>query len=239
MNLATRIDTSRSRLWLPYENRRLSLPSDPLDRYRLLRDPWFFLANCVFTLDQAEQDSSRVIKPAPIDRPYLYTMTRLYQAKPLICVWKSRRMWISWLFISLFLHKAITGMGRNIFFVSKKEPDANDLVLKAKFIYDAIPRTLWPDDCLPKARYKENHLEFPETHSGIHAVASGPDQLRQFTASGIMMDEFGFWADAKDTYTAARPTIEGGGNVVILSSTPPKYGVDDPFFKKVIFDTID
>lgn len=240
MPLATTTKTSANDLWKPFHLRRRELPADPLDRYLILKsDPFMYMSHCVFTRDQVEADSRRVVKPAPVDRPYLYTLTRLFQAEPLICVWKSRRMWVSWWGIAIMLHEAITKKDRDIYFVSKKEPDANELVLRAKFIYESIPRSIWGEEFLPKAKYIENHLTFPEIRSAIHAVASGEDQLRQFTASGLLLDEFGFWNDCRETYTAARPTAQGGGKILILSSTPKKIGNEDPFMKKIVFDNIE
>lgn len=222
--------------WEHFHSRTGALPKDPYERYLVLRDPWFFLSHCVFTRDQVDIHAS--VKPAPADRPYLFTLTRLFQREPLLAVLKSRRMWISWWAIAVMLHDAITHQDRDIYFVSKKEPDADELVRRARFIHDSIPRSIWHDQLLPKAKYKENHLEFPSIRSGIHAVASGADQLRQFTASGILMDEMSFWPDCRETYTAAKPTIEGGGRVLIISTPSPKVGTEPPFFHTLVYDKI-
>lgn len=221
---------------IPNLTKTTPLPEGTSDRYRVLRDPWAFLQHCVYTRDQV--DAHAPIKPAPADRDYLYHLTRTWQTDPLLAIVKSRRMWISWWAISLYLHDAITHTERDIFFVSKKEPDADDLLRRALFIYEHIPASVWPRDLLPSFRYKENHLLFPDIGSGIHAVAQGADQLRQYTASGLLLDEFGFWEKERETYTAARPTILGGGRVTIISTPPPQFGIDDTFFKKLVFDTI-
>lgn len=195
------------------------------------------MSTAVFTED--EVDLRAPVKPAPVDRDYLKTLVKVWESVPLLAVVKSRRMWITWLFIALYLHDALIHTHRRIFFVSKKEEDADALVKRAYFIYKHIPRTLWADDFLPVARYKENHLLFDEIDSSINAVASGPDQLRQYTASGVLMDEFAFWEKDRDTYTASKPTIQGGGRVTIVSTPPPQYGTDDSFFKRLCFDTIE
>jgi len=202
-----------------------------------LRDPWAFLSNCVYTEDEVDLRSP--VKQAPVSRAYLKTLVRTWQREPLLAVPKSRRMWITWLFIALYLHDAITHNHRRIFFVSKKEVDADELVKRAHFIYRNIPRDIFSDEFLPKARYKENHLIFDDINSSINAVAQGPDQLRQYTASGIFMDEFAFWEKGRETYTASKPTILGGGRVTIVSTPPPQFGTEDSFFKKLCFDTIE
>jgi len=215
-----------------------NLPTDKMTRYRILRfDPYAFLRFAVFTRDQV--DMTVPVKPAPCDRDYIKTVVRMWEREPLFVLVKSRRMWISWLFISIYLWDACMHRHRDIFFVSKKEADADELVRRAKFIYEEIPDDIWPKGLRPKFHYKENHLLFPEIHSSINAVAQGADQLRQQTASGIFMDEFGFWERCEETYTASKPTIEGGGRVSIVSTPPPRFGTDPTFYQKLCFDMIE
>lgn len=214
-----------------------ALSDDPLARYRALRNPWTFIENATFTID--EVDARTPVKAAPSDRAYLKSLTMLWAREPLLAVFKSRRMWLSWLFIALYLHDTFTHLHRRTFFVSKKQEDADDLVGRALSIYENIPRNVFPAEFLPKARRKENFLIFDELGSSIQAVASGPDQLRQFTASGIFMDEFGFWQNERDTYTASKPTITGGGRVTIVSTPPPQFGTSPTFFKQLVFDLVD
>jgi phage FluMu gp28-like protein len=214
------------------------LPSDPILRFRILRfDPWAFLRFAVYTRDQVDLLSP--VKPAPVERKYLKTLVRLWEQEPLFAVVKSRRLWCSWLFLALFLWDACMHRHRDIYIVSKKEEDADELVKRAQFIYETIPTDIWKPDLRPPFHSKENHLLFPGIGSGLHAVAQGADQLRQKTASGILMDEFAFWERDKDTYTAAKPTIEGGGRVTIVSTPPPRFSTDPSFFQRLCTDTID
>jgi len=213
------------------------LPSEPLARYRALRDPLTFLSTCVYTRDQV--DAVTPIKPAPVHRPYIAPLVRIWQQEPLLIVFKSRRMWITWLMLALYLHDAITHTERDIYIVSKKEEDADDLVRRAKFIFDHIPPHIWPPDLLPEPYYKQNHLAFPNIGSGLHAVASGADQLRQHTASGILCDEFGFWEKSRETYTSAKPTLDGGGRVTIVSTPPMQISTAPSFFYRLVTDTLD
>lgn len=46
---------------------------------------------------------------------------------------------MSWLFVGLYLWDAQFHPGRLIFFQSKKAEDANDLIARAKLIYDYQP----------------------------------------------------------------------------------------------------
>lgn len=90
----------------------------------------------------------------------------------------------------------------------------------------------------PKYRRKFCHLEFEGTGSWIKAIPQGADQLRQWTASGVFMDEFGFWEEAETTFGATVPTIQGGGRIVIVSTPPNDAPVGGSFFERLSFDKL-
>jgi hypothetical protein len=203
------------------------------DARRLLRyklNPWAFLMECCFTLDQV--DSSSPIKTLP-NREYARRYVELWQRAPLLAIPKSRRMTMSWFTIALYLWDTMFHEGRFNAFVSKKEDDAHELVERAKFIYEHIPQDKIPRELLPVARTKFALLEFPELQSKIQGFPQGADQLRQFTFSGIFGDECAFWEHAKAFYSASFPTIEGGGRMTLVSSPAPG------FFKQLCFDGLD
>lgn len=197
---------------------------------------WAFLAQCVFTLDQVSHDSP--IKPYPSYLEYLKFLTNLWTKEKLIAVPKSRRMFCSWNFISLYLHDTIFNSGRFNGFVSKKEDDAGDLIARAEFIYNKIPEWRIPRALLPKLKNGKMSkqpplMEFEEINSKIQGFPQGADQLRQFTLSGILGDECAFWDQAQAFYSASKPTLDGGGRMTLISSRSPG------FFKKIVFDQLD
>lgn len=207
-------------------------PRDILDRYRqCVSDPWYFLKNCVFTLDQV--DKLHPIKPFPAHYDYLKLYVRGWQKRRLIVVPKSRRMFMSWCNIGLYLWDTMFGIGRTNIFQSKKEESSNNLIERAKFVLEHIPPEFIPPDMIPKWDKTYCNLKFPELHSEILGVAQGESQLREHTASGLLFDEFAFWDEAEDTYGAAMPTIEGGGRCTILSSAQA-----GAFMEKIVFDTL-
>lgn len=201
---------------------------------RCKSEPWFFVANATWTLDQVSANS---IKPFPADKEYLELLTLLWQKHDFIALPKSRRMVCSWLMITLYLHDTMFNTGRFNAFVSKKEENAGELVSRAEFIYKYIPEWRIPRELLPKIRSgqmtkKPPVLEFEEIHSKIQGFPQGADQLRQFTLSGILGDECAFWEEAESFYSASKPTLDGGGRMTLISS---RY---HGFFKKIVFDRI-
>lgn len=198
--------------------------------HHIRTDPWVWLSTCVLTLDQADKISP--IKPFPT-HDYLRAYTRCWEKYPKILVPKSRRMVMSWTNIALYLWDTMWHQGRFNAFVSKKEEDSAELVRRAEFIYDHIPPSVIPRDLLPRKKTRFGVLEFPDLHSKIEGFPSGATQLRQFTFSGIFADEMAFWDDAQEMYSAAVPTLEGGGRFTGVSSPAPG------FFKLLVFDLMD
>lgn len=204
------------------------LDNDLLARYQLVRtDPWEFL-KIIRTLDPA--DKSNPIKPFPVHLDYLKFFTRCWQKYPKLLVPKSRRMKLTWVTVALYTWDAAFHVGRHIAFVSKKEDDSNEIVKKAHFL---LEHTELPKELIPKYELTFNKLFFPEINTTIQGFASGADQLRQFTFSGIFADELAFWPDAEKMYSASIPTLEGGGRFTGVSSPAPG------FFKALVFDDLD
>lgn len=199
--------------------------------HKIRTDPWFFLSTCVYTQDQV--DSKTPIKAFPSHLPYLYTYARCWEKYPKIAVPKSRRMFMSWMNIALYLWDTMFHVGRFNAFVSRKEEAADELVKRAEFIYDHIPEAAISRDLLPRKEAKFCHLSFPEINSKIQGFPQGADQLRQFTFSGILGDECAFWENAQKFYAASLPTLEGGGRITLISSPGPG------FFKALVHDQLD
>lgn len=205
-----------------------------VQRYRL--DPWAFLSECVYTQDQVSLNSPVKLFPSYLD--YVQFLVRLWQREKLIGIAKSRRMFCSWTFISLYTWDTMMHEGRFNAFVSKKEDDSAELVGRGEFILSKIPEWRFPKDLRPKLKNgrmgkQPPTLEFEEIHSKIQGFPQGSDQMRQFTFSGALLDEWAFWEQAQSSYSALKPTLDGGGRLTGFSSRSPG------FFKKVVFDQFD
>lgn len=190
----------------------------------------FFLS---FVRTKDEVDRKQPIKPFPVHWPYLQCYVEVWQRERLLLVPKSRRMTMTWTNIALYTWDTAWNIGRNNAFVSKKAEDSADLVKRALFIMQNLDSAMLPLDLLPPMDPKHGLLRFPETESTIMGCASGADQLRQYTFSGILADELAFWDNAQEMYNASAPTLEGGGRFTGISSAGPG------FFKRLVFDKLD
>lgn len=176
------------------------------------KKPWQWIRDCCVTQDEA--DVSAPVKKFP-DKVYLRYITELWQTTPLLAIPKSRRMMLTWLMLALHLHKALFFPRSAIFIQSKKEDDSDFLLSDKRmlFIYEHLPKHLpWPT-----VTRKFCSLEF-SNGSYMRGIAQGPDQLRQYTASAILCDEMAFWDKAEQTWGALKPTVQGGGQVTMVSS---------------------
>lgn len=185
------------------------------ERTRVRVDPWYWLTNYCWTLD--EHDPERPFKRFP-NRPYLRELCALWFEQPLLAVSKSRQMMATWLFALLYLGDCQFRRGRLNFFQSKKEEDAAAILDRVEGAWKRQP----PWIRVPMHRTRGPHvMKFAENDSRLWAIPQGEDMIRSHTASGVLMDEVAFQDQAEGAYSAAQPSIEGGGRMTLLSSANP------------------
>ena len=99
---------------------------------RCKNDSYYWLTTYVYTLDP--HDEKNPIKLFP-KKEYIRELIKIWKVEKLLLIEKSRQMLMTWLECALNLHEAQFNEGKFIFFQSKKEDDANELVSRAKHIY--------------------------------------------------------------------------------------------------------
>jgi hypothetical protein len=209
-------------------------------RYQQLRDnKWLFLKYCIFTKD--EVDAEQPIKPYPAHFLYAKFIVKMWEAHKKIAIPKSRRMTVSWTCLALIVHDIIFFKGRSWAVTSRKEEAAKELISRCEFMIKNIPREMISPELIPKMKRDGMQsspptIEFAEIHSKVQGFPQGGDQLRQYGFSGIFEDECAFQEESEATYTAAEPTVRGGGRFIKVSSRSVK---DGGFFKKIVFDQLD
>jgi len=210
---------------------------------RYQSDPYRFLTECVWTLDQARQEVRRfpdLDDPAPQCpcqpggcRNFLHHLVTRWLHEKRFAVPKSRRVLVSWTMVALHCWLARFFPGTSIAFVSRKQglndsEGAAELVRRVKFIEEHLPADVEP---IP-FQYNFARLKYPTLGSEIIGVAQGADQLRQYGLTAIFADELAYWELAAETYSASIPTLEGGGRFTGVSSAHPG------FFHQLVFDNL-
>lgn len=152
---------------------------------------------------------------------YLSSIRLLHR---IFAVDKCRRMFVSWWLCCEYLYDTLTQQNHANFWVSKKLEDAAYVLGEERIlgVYNRIPAEVWPGkpDLLRTGKRGKGYelLTCPQTGSYIQAVPEGADQLRQYTASNVMFDEFAFQSRQREAWTAAKPTIDGGGHIDVVST---------------------
>jgi len=203
------------------------------------KDLYYFLTNWAFTLDV--HDPKNITKPFP-KKKYIMELCKIWTNNNLLLVPKSRQMMMSWFFTTVYLWEAQFNEGKLTFFQSKKADDADDLIKRAKTVYDNEPSFLkrfYSGGKFYKLHINPSNggksiyckIQFPEIKSEIRGIPEGGDVIRMHTASGILSDEMAFQPAAKSAYTGAKPTISSKGRFTGVSTAE-----DNTFFEHLVFD---
>jgi phage FluMu gp28-like protein len=148
------------------------------------------------------------------------------ETRGVLCVEKSRQVMVTWAMVMYILWESKYKKNRLWFVQSKKEEDSASLVyshnpFKARmsFIEAKLPEELRTLDFDNDCSYGE--INFRDTGSVVKAIPEGGSQIRSYTASGIFADEAAFQPEFEEAYAAAKPTIDGGGKLIAVSTANP------------------
>ena len=178
-------------------------------------------AKYVVTKDEHGQ-GDLTVRPFPRreEKAYIWDVLDTIQAEQLVAIEKSRQLLATWL-VCLFILWCSKFQKNRLWFVqSKKEEDAANLVFNSEwhnarisFMESNLPEGL-RSDVFPSY----GKMLFRDTGSLIWGVPEGGDQIRSYTASGIFSDEAAFQPEFENAWKAARPSISGGGKMIVVSS---------------------
>lgn len=156
--------------------------------------------------------------PAQIE--LLNEMTR----EQLLLILKARQLGISWLVCAYALWLCLFHSGRLVLKFSIGQDESNEMLRRVSVMYWRLTPELRA--ALPKL-VKENKSSIAwANESRIESLPTTQNAGSGYTASLVILDEFSKNAWAEKLYTAVKPTIDGGGAMIILSSA---YGIDNLF----------
>ena len=113
---------------------------------------------------------------------------------------KARRMRLSWLMVACHTHLALWSAHSNVFIVSSKAEKSAELVERAHGILARLPAVGGGGRVV--ARTHAPPMIRLDNGSMIMGVAEGADQLRGYTGSAVLCDEFGTWQWPREAYSA-------------------------------------
>jgi hypothetical protein len=134
----------------------------------------------------------------------------------LVIILKARQLGISWLCCGYALWHCLFGDGKLVLLYSQGELEAIELLRRIKAIYGRLPE--WMRESLPSV-VVDNTTQFNFSNgSRIQSLPATAKAGRSNTASLVIVDEAAFLQWADKLYTALKPTIDGGGQLIILST---------------------
>ena len=158
-------------------------------------------------------------------KSYMPTLLRYLAHEQLFACEKSRDMIATWLMSAYVTWDAIFHSGHQNIVQSKTAPFTLELTRdRCWFMHQNQPR--WLRACSPAkftiGALKSGIMVF-ENGSEILGIPQGPDQIRQLHPNIIFMDEAAYQDKCGDAVSAAKPAVQGGGQIILLSSAQPSW----------------
>lgn len=155
---------------------------------------------------------------------HLLRSADLLSKNRLVVFLKARQIGITWLLSAYALWTALYHPGAVVLVLSKGEGEAKIFLKRIKFIHGLLPRELQQEVTI------DSVTEMSFIHNAkIQALPATEDAGRSETATLVIQDEADYHKHLEANYAAVRPTIDGGGQHIMASTS--NYETQDSFFK--------
>jgi hypothetical protein len=189
--------------------------AQPRGAGRYADDPAGFIDECIVIDDTQSIGGEAGVMPFRLWEAQRGLLEDMHREDRLLIL-KARQLGISWLCCAYALWLCLHKPGRVVLSFSKGQDEANELLRRVTVMYERLTPELRAS--LPTL-LKANTEEIAwDNGSRVKSMPATPSAGRTFTASLAIMDEAAFMAYADRLYTALKPTIDGGGKLIILST---------------------
>lgn len=131
----------------------------------------------------------------------------------LVLLLKARQIGMTWLTCGYAHWRCMERAGRTVLLFSQGQLEANELIDRIRLMH-----TTHADRTLPPL-VTDNTTELEWSNgSRIKSLPATRKAGRSFTASLVVLDEFAFMQWGQSLLAAVKPTIDNGGQLIILSS---------------------
>jgi hypothetical protein len=173
-----------------------------------------YLTNEYLTIDDSQGDGGGttpfVLWPAQVGVMWALMTERL------IIILKARQLGISWICCAYALWLCLFHLGKVVLIFSRGQAEANKMLARVAKLYARLPA--WLKEATP-ALVKSNTTELHWANgSRIESLPASPGAGRSDTASLVILDEAAFLLFADALYSALKPTIDNGGQLIVLST---------------------
>ena len=209
-----------------------------------------WLSQCCFTY---EESTGRILPMPSMDteRGYfdaLAWVAARWQTQRILALPKSRRMIMSWTARCLDTWDILLHPGKFLYVASEDLEKSEELVYRTMFLLnhiptECIPRSVMPPivatrslskpgrtDLLNRITIRHSEQEPGQLDSFIQGVSQG-DDLRQYGAGRITLEEFAKWKNGKTVWAGLMGTLIGSGGgdgsvVMISTAVSPSHMAD-------------
>lgn len=137
-----------------------------------------------------------------------------FEDESLVVVLKARQLGLTWLALSFAMWLMLFRPSAAVGIFSRIEMDAKDLLdFRLKGIYDRLP------DWMKADHVAEDNKSRWRLSNGSTAMAFATNGGRSYTFSLVIVDEADYQPDLASLMRAAKPTIDGGGRMIMLSTS--------------------
>jgi hypothetical protein len=207
--------------------------------FHIHKDPMVFLKYCAFTYDATDKQARPKI-PFPIELDYVRQLILEYQDNPRIVIEKSRQLFVSWTFASLFTWEILTKPNILGLVFAQDQSKAKEFGQRVQFIMDNIPDKWWPKSVRPAHIATQEHITVPSLNSQLLFLPSSPNKGHGYTPTFTFFDEYGMHPWADDSYRAIiGGAVKEHSRLYIVSTPPPIIGDDMVKFYQICDDTLD
>jgi len=191
------------------------LPNDALNKTRILdelvkcdADLVYFVATYCHIYNATE----RAWMPFRLWDAQRNTLTTIH-GQALTVVLKARQLGLSWLVLCYALWLMLFRPAATVLLFSKRDEEAIELLdVRLKGIYERLPS--WMQCRAVRASDKHNW----QLSNGSRAQAFPTTGGRSYTGTLAIVDEADFVSDLDELLNAVKPTIDAGGQMVMVSS---------------------
>lgn len=181
----------------------------PPEWHKSRSDPAYFIHEHTVIFN-ATDERWRPFRLWPAQREVLNQM----QEHPHILVLKARQLGLTWLCLGYILWRMCLHAAATVGIFSRREEDAQELLdFRLKGMYDRLPS--WAHVGAPVSDNKTRWV----LPNGSTAMAFPTNGGRQYTFSLVLVDEADFQPDLPTLLTAVEPTIDAGGQMLLISSS--------------------
>jgi len=179
-------------------------------------------------IDEPQGESITVV-PFKLWPAQASTLWHFLQRK-LFIILKARQLGISWLCCAYALWLCMFQAGRRVLLFSRGQREADELLRRVTAMFIRLPE--WMRDHSPYERDPNTTSAQWRNGSLIESLPATQNAGRSLTASLVIADEFAFMQWADQLYTALKPTIDGGGQLIVVSTANGARGLFHALWQK-------